>query len=93
MRSRLTLSQGAKLLVLDIPTSVAEHPSAVERATTRWATSTRTDFLALRPAFCRLPPAQWSQLYDGHFTVAGHRATAEAIAEYISQHRLLDARP
>lgn len=91
--ARDTESAGSRLLFVDIPPSMKEHPSAIEQAAARWAKKTRTDFLSLRSAFSRLPSSEWPQLYDGHFTADGHGATAVAIADYISQHRLLNEIP
>ena len=43
----------------------------------------------LRPVFAALPEADWSTLYDGHWTAKGHEVAAEAIRDYILDAALL----
>jgi hypothetical protein len=81
---------GARLLLVDIPAAVSERPSATEAATARWAERTNTEYLSLRAAFAELPESQWDGLYDGHFSAAGHRAAADALAEFIRRRGLLE---
>ena len=43
----------------------------------------------LRPVFAAEPEADWSTLYDGHWTAKGHEAAAAAIRDYILDGALL----
>jgi hypothetical protein len=88
---RETEAAGARFLLVDIPFSVRRRPTPVEAAVAHWAEQTGADFLSLRERFAELPEAEWGTLHDGHFTVRGHRVTAQALAELVVREGLIPA--
>jgi hypothetical protein len=62
---------------------VQGHDYPYETATRRWAHTTGTPFVSLRQAFAELPRERWPLLYDGHWSPAGARAAAAAVARAI----------
>jgi hypothetical protein len=62
----------------------------------RWCAARGVPCLALAPAFRETAAHGGDPLYfrhDGHWTVAGHRLAANAIRDFLEQHRLVPTRP
>jgi hypothetical protein len=79
----------ARFLIVYIPHEIDRWATAVETAVADWAEATGTHLLNLRPVFAAEPEADWSTLYDGHWTAKGHEAAAAAIRDYILDAALL----
>jgi hypothetical protein len=91
---RETKNAGAELLLVFIPWSLEEQLRSAEGLLERWAGSSGAPFLNLRKYMTTLPRERTEGLYGdpdegGHWTPAGHRTAAEAIASTIIEKKLL----
>lgn len=81
---------GAKLLVAVIPLPLFQKGvDRSERFIEDWGRRAGVPVLMLRRVFLAMPRNEQARLYEGHWTVFGHRVAAEAISRTIVEQKLL----
>ena len=84
----LCRQRGWPLLVFTVPDrgALAEgKPDYFSEYFRRWAADNQVDFVDLLPAFRQYPARELFYGLDIHFTPLGHRVTADALADAVSQ--------
>ncbi len=83
---------GARFALFFIPYGRIDVPSRVAPLLAKWAQSEGVPYLDLQEHFIKLPAADRSRLYRGHWTPYGNEVVAQLVDAFVTRERLLDRR-